>query len=122
MGVEIVLKSDNIDKTLAEFEIAARKAMAEIGIKAEENVKREATTLIYDAPPAKSGYRRTGTLRNSITHDSTDDTAFVGCNVEYAPYVEYGTSKMPARPFIKNGVNNYQDQYAQILKKNMEKP
>lgn len=120
MGVEIVLKSDNIDLTLAKFEAAARKAMKEIGLQGERNAKLEATKMIYDAPIGKSGYRRTGRLRNAITHDSTDDTAFIGCNVEYAPYVELGTSKMKARPFLKNGVNNYQDQYAQILKKNME--
>lgn len=35
----------------------------------------------------------TGNLRNSISHDSDEETAIVGTNVEYAPYVEYGTGK-----------------------------
>lgn len=35
----------------------------------------------------------TGNLRTSISHDSDEDTAIVGTNVEYAPYVEYGTGK-----------------------------
>lgn len=32
-----------------------------------------------------------GQLRNSITSKVYDDTGEVGTNVEYAPYVEYGT-------------------------------
>ena len=121
MAIEFYLEVDNVDLTIAEFRAAARRAMEEIGLQGERNAKREATSLIYDTPIGKSGYRRTGNLRNGITHDSNDDTAFIGCNVEYAPYVELGTSKMPARPFLKNGIMNYRDQYEEILKKNMEK-
>lgn len=33
----------------------------------------------------------TGQLRQSITHQVVDQTGVVGTNVEYAPYVEYGT-------------------------------
>ncbi|KKN20888.1 hypothetical protein LCGC14_0930920 [marine sediment metagenome] len=44
----------------------------------------------------------TGTLKRSITHEFISDTeAQVGTNVEYAPFVELGTSKMSARPFLR---------------------
>ena len=33
----------------------------------------------------------TGRLRNSITKAVEDQTVYVGTNVEYAPYVEFGT-------------------------------
>ena len=33
----------------------------------------------------------TGNLRNSITHTVEDNVGTVGTNVEYAPYVEFGT-------------------------------
>lgn len=33
----------------------------------------------------------TGQLRQSITHEIEGNTGVVGTNVEYAPYVEYGT-------------------------------
>lgn len=45
----------------------------------------------------------TGNLRNSITHvvqmgDDDGDAVYIGTNVEYAPYVEFGTGK-----FADNG-------------------
>ena len=34
-----------------------------------------------------------GRLHNSIQNTSDNDTVYVGTNVEYAPYVEYGTGR-----------------------------
>lgn len=46
----------------------------------------------------------TGRLRSSITNEIGQDggglVALIGTNVEYAPYVELGTSKMAAQPFL----------------------
>jgi HK97 gp10 family phage protein len=44
----------------------------------------------------------TSNLRNSITTrvDSSLLRGYVSTNVEYAPYVEYGTSRMKAQPFL----------------------
>lgn len=46
----------------------------------------------------------TGRLRSSITNEIGQDgeglLAVIGTNVEYAPYVELGTSKMAAQPFL----------------------
>lgn len=33
----------------------------------------------------------TGALARSITHEVEDGTGYIGTNLEYAPYVEYGT-------------------------------
>lgn len=48
---------------------------------------------------------RTGRLRGSITwrlgEDGQSPYADVGTNVEYAPYVELGTSRMAALPFLR---------------------
>lgn len=47
----------------------------------------------------------TGRLRASITHnlgkDSTSVFADVGTDVEYAPYVEFGTVRNRAQPFLR---------------------
>lgn len=46
----------------------------------------------------------TGRLRSSITNQVGTDAegllAAVGTDVEYAPYVELGTSRMAAQPFL----------------------
>lgn len=45
----------------------------------------------------------TGTLKRSITHEPEvpKKEVHVGSNVTYAPYVELGTSKMSARPYLR---------------------
>jgi HK97 gp10 family phage protein len=50
----------------------------------------------------------TGRLRGSITHalatDSVGLYADIGSNVEYAVFVELGTSRMPARSFLRQAL------------------
>lgn len=47
----------------------------------------------------------TGRLRSSIVHQvGKDDRGFyvdVGSNVVYAPFVEFGTFKQPAQPYLR---------------------
>lgn len=47
----------------------------------------------------------TGALRSSLHEEITEDansvTGSVGTNLEYAPPVEFGTSKMAAQPFLQ---------------------
>lgn len=47
----------------------------------------------------------TGRLRSSITHEVYSDghgvVGRVGTNVDYAPFVELGTSHMAAQPFLR---------------------
>lgn len=55
----------------------------------------------------KKGYypinilRQTGILASSITvQPSGSNAVTMGTNIEYAKYINFGTSKMPARPFL----------------------
>lgn len=63
----------------------------EVESEAKENIKRNKTV-------------DTGRLLGSITTEIKDSgvntKAEVGTNVEYANYIEYGTSKMGAKPFL----------------------
>lgn len=82
-----------------------------LGTEAEGNAVAEITKL---------GAVDTGRLRGSISHAHDDKNAYIGTNVEYAPYVELGTKRMPARPFLKNAVANYTDNYKAIIKEGLK--
>lgn len=58
----------------------------------------------------------TGRLRNSITHTQEgDDTELIGTPVEYAAYVEMGTSRHPTpQPFIRPAAEDHADEYKRI--------
>ena len=59
----------------------------------------------------------TGRLRNSITHQQYDDnTEVIGTNVEYAPYVELGTHKQKAQPYLRPAAENHSAEYKEIIK------
>jgi HK97 gp10 family phage protein len=53
----------------------------------------------------------TGQLRQSITHNAEDfgtnnPAVTIGTNTKYAPYIEFGTSKQSAKPFLFPAYNN----------------
>ena len=58
--------------------------------------------LLVEAEAKKLCPVDTGKLRASITPVIESWAAgYVGTNTHYAPYVEYGTEKMPAQPFLE---------------------
>ena len=120
-GIEVTLTS-NKDEILEALGEQLGQAMIAIGMAAESNAKQEITKSVYDTPESKSGYVRTGRLRNSITYgvDTAEPAVYIGSNVEYAPYVELGTSKMAARPFLKPAVENYAVEYKDLLEQAMK--
>ncbi len=64
----------------------------------------------------------TGNLRNSITHTAGEDepAAYIGTNVEYAPYQELGTIHMAAQPFLKPAVADHANEYRKIIEKELK--
>lgn len=104
-------------EVLAAVDEAIRTGMDAVGQHCVAKAVDEITKLVYDTPPSPT-YVRTGNLRNSITYafeiGGKGKTVIVGTPVEYAPYVEYGTRKMVARPFLKNA-GNYSEEYKAIL-------
>ena len=96
-----------------------RQALEAIGIEAESNAKQEITKAVYDTLESPN-YRRTGRLRNSITHitKSEEKSVYIGSNVNDAQYVELGTSRMPPRPFIRPAVT--EDKYVRRYKELVE--
>ena len=64
----------------------------------------------------------TGNLRNSITHtvDEEEPAAYIGTNVEYAPYQELGTIHMEAQPFLKPAVADHANEYQKIIENELK--
>lgn len=58
----------------------------------------------------------TGRLRNSITHavDASEQKVYVGSNTFYAAYVEMGTSRTKAQPYLQPAVMNHADEYSEM--------
>lgn len=120
---DFILETDNTDEILRLKNAAVLKAMQVISVKAEANAKKEITRKVYDVkqtPEQEKRYKRTGRLRNSITGAYDGNSAQVGTNVEYGPYVELGTSKMKERPFIKPAMAEHIDEYKEIFERILE--
>ena len=103
--MQIIMTENRANELRAELSKAKKAALTAVGIQAEKNVK--AVTPVD-----------TGRLRNSISHRLQGDSAVaIGTNVEYATYVEMGTSKMKKpHPYLRPGITNNVDQYRDIIK------
>ena len=66
---------------------------------------------------------RTGRLRSSLTYEPLDGepAVLVGTDVEYAKYVEAGTMKMPARPYLRPAIVNHIQEYKALVEAALSK-
>lgn len=101
--------TDNSEEVKSAMEKAIARGLEEIGLTAEAYAKLKCPV-------------DTGRLRNSISHDVRDKEVYIGTNVEYAPYVEMGTSyvetgtsRTKAQPFLKPAATEHSDEYKKII-------
>lgn len=104
--MEVVIK-DNSEEFLKALPEQIEQALTAIGLTAESYAKQECPV-------------DTGRLRNSITHAVEGDAVYIGTNVEYAPYVELGTSRMAARPYLRPAAENHGDEYRALMEQAMK--
>jgi HK97 gp10 family phage protein len=64
----------------------------------------------------------TGNLKGSLTHkvDKPDKEVHIGTNVDYAAYVEKGTSRMRAQPYLEPAVMNNVSNIKQIAERGLQ--
>jgi HK97 gp10 family phage protein len=78
-------------------------------------VERQAKINVSQSPP-KHPQVQTGRLRASITHNVNPGEVEIGTNVVYGKYLEFGTSKMPAYPWLFPSVELKKSQIIEALK------
>lgn len=101
--IEVTVNVDNSAAVKDGLKSAFARALERIGMQAEGYAK--------DLCPVD-----TGNLRNSITHTSDAAAAYIGTNVFYGKYVELGTRKMAAQPYLLPAAANHTGTYANIVK------
>ena len=106
MSVEI---HDNSKEVSEAIKSALLKGLETCGLVAEGYAKKLAPV-------------DTGNLRNSITHtvDEDEPAAYIGTDVEYAPYVCLGTIHMAAQPFLKPAVADHANEYRKIIENELK--
>lgn len=109
MAVTVKIIENNKDEILGELDEAIERALEAMGLQAESYVKFYETAV------------DTGLLRNSITHQVSpgEKAVYIGTNVEYAPYVEYGHrlpsgGQVPGIHYLEKGIMNHLDVYGKI--------
>lgn len=98
----------NADKVEAEFAKAKKRALEQIGI-------------VVEGRAADNAPVDTGRLQNSITHETEENYAIIGSNVEYAPYQELGTSRQHAQPYLRPAVNQSTGDIKKIIEQELGK-
>lgn len=107
------------------IEAVFKESVQELVEQADELLKQ----LVYDRPPAKSGYKRTGFLRSSVVASTASmplanrpqgapdsgymaeievqiagaelgETIYVGWTANYAGYVHFGANGTPPKPWV----------------------
>ena len=98
---------DNTAEVLSALKMAKKRGLEAIGLTAEGYAKK-------DTPVD------TGRLRNSISHATDDEAAYIGTNVEYAPYVELGARGRKGVHMLQRAASEHTDEYKQLMEDNMK--
>lgn len=93
MAIKIEIETNNSAAILAELESAIEKGLNKAG---DIVVNRAKDIVPVD----------TGALRDSISKEVEGSKLSVGATEDYAAYVELGTSKMGARPYLRPAIEN----------------
>lgn len=105
----VTVNEDNTEECARGIVRAIDRALEEIGLAGEGFAKAKCPV-------------DTGNLRNSITHVTApgEDAVYIGTNVEYAAYVEFGTSRTAAQPYLRPAAADHAETYRSIMERNLE--
>ena len=93
--------TNRASQVLSALETKKAQALEAIGARAETHAKSNTPV-------------DTGNLINSMAHAVSGDSVYIGSNVEYAPFVEYGTRRNKAHHMIKKAATEHGEEYKAI--------
>lgn len=137
MANNVIVTRDNSREFLEALDTQVYAGLEECGLAAEGYAKRLCavdTGLLHNSithaldgqSTAISTYqdnpkKQSGSYSGSTPKEPKGRRAvYIGTNVEYAPYVELGTSRTPDQPFLKPAVENNKSAYQSIMKRHMQ--
>ena len=98
---------DNTKEVLSAMEKAIERGLEAIGLTAEGHAKKETPV-------------DTGRLRNSISHAVEDKSAYIGTNVEYAPYIELGARGRQGKHMLQRAATEHTAEYKKLMEDSMK--
>lgn len=104
-SVKVETKSDN-KKFNSYVKSAVSASLIEMGVSGVANIK--------SLTPVDSG-----NLKASNRYDIDFNTLIFSNNMEYAPYIEFGTRYISPQSFMRRGINNSRRIFNQIIKKRL---
>ncbi len=111
---EVIKKS--LQKLTAKIQKACQQSAGELEKWTKDQITASQSPSAAGQPP----HSESGTLRNSIrcnvTNENGRSNISVSVGTEYARFLEFGTSKMTARPFMRPS----QEQAKKVLKQHLK--
>lgn len=98
---------DNTDEVLSALDKAVERGLEAIGLTAEGHAKKETPV-------------DTGRLRNSISHTTDNEAAYIGTNVEYAPYIELGSRGKDGHHMLQKAATEHTSEYKKLMEDSMK--
>lgn len=86
---------------------AIPRGLEAIGLAAEGHAKKETPV-------------DTGRLRNSISHTTDKEAAYIGTNVEYAPYIELGVQGRQGVHMLQRAATEHTAEYQKLMEENIK--
>lgn len=127
---------DNTKEVLESLEKAIERGLEAIGLTAEGYAKKNETAIdtgllrnsityaISGESPHIKSYKdnagnQSGTYEGNAPKDK-DKAVYIGTNVEYAPYIELGTSSREGLHFLQRAATEHTAEYKRLLEDSMK--
>lgn len=137
MAIDIRVEQDNTQEYIDALGDQVAVALEECGLAAEGYAKRlcavdtgllrnSITHALDGQPTAISEYwdnpkKQSGSYSGSAPKEPRGIRAvYIGTNVEYAPYVELGTSRTAEQPFLRPAVEDHKSAFQKIIKSHLQ--